>query len=153
LIFILFPQKLGKSRLGRPHFSYFYCFEISVYGMKTQPIESALVTGGCGSLGHGIVKRLLKIQPPIPISVFDLNTKPNRFPGVQYYEVDITDRNKVNSELSKVKPQVILHTASPPAGLLDLQFYMKVNVEGTRNLLESAKVRILYLPFLKDQHN
>ncbi|EPE25191.1 NAD(P)-binding Rossmann-fold containing protein [Glarea lozoyensis ATCC 20868] len=113
----------------------------TLHEMKTQPIESALVIGGCGSLGHGIVKRLLEIQPPIPISVFDLNTKPNRFPGVQYYEVDITDRNKVDLELSNVKPQVIFHTASPPAGLLDLEFYMKVNVEGTRNLLESAKTQ------------
>jgi nucleoside-diphosphate-sugar epimerase len=112
--------------------------------MEKQLIKSALVVGGCGSLGHGIVKELLKIQPAVQISVFDLNTTPNRFPAVTYYEVDISDKSHVTQEFSKVKPQAIFHTASPPAGLLDLPFYMKVNVEGTRNLLDCAKVRTCF---------
>lgn len=113
--------------------------------MEKQLIESALVIGGCGSLGHGVVKRLLEIQPPIPISVFDLNTKPNRFPGVTYYQVDIADKSQVSQEFGKVKPQVVFHTASPAPGLLDLPFYMKVNVDGTRNLLECARVSMSLL--------
>jgi sterol-4alpha-carboxylate 3-dehydrogenase (decarboxylating) len=33
--------------------------------MASEPIKSALVIGGCGSLGHGLVKRLLEIKPSI----------------------------------------------------------------------------------------
>jgi sterol-4alpha-carboxylate 3-dehydrogenase (decarboxylating) len=75
-----------------------------------------------------------------------MNTKPNRFPTVTYYEVDISDKDRVSKEFGKVKPQIIFHTASPIFGLLDLPFYMKVNVEGTRNLLDCAKVRPLFIP-------
>jgi sterol-4alpha-carboxylate 3-dehydrogenase (decarboxylating) len=67
-------------------------------------MESALVVGGCGSLGHGIVKRLLEIQPPIQISVFDLNTTPNRQDNVKYYEVDIANKDQVFVAFGIVKP-------------------------------------------------
>ncbi|TVY89615.1 Sterol-4-alpha-carboxylate 3-dehydrogenase, decarboxylating [Lachnellula willkommii] len=105
------------------------------------PIESALVVGGCGVLGHRMVTELLKLDPPPKIAVFDLRTAQNRVqsPSVEYHDVDITNKEAVHAALRKVKPQVIFHTASPPAGLLDLDLYLKVNVEGTRNLLEGGK--------------
>jgi len=106
------------------------------------PIESALVVGGCGVLGRRMVTELLKLDPSPKIAVFDLRTAQNRVqsPFVEYHDVDITDKEAVRAALRTVRPQVILHTASPPAGLLDLGLYLKVNVEGTRNLLEGAKV-------------
>lgn len=103
-------------------------------------IKSALVIGGCGSLGHRTVEQLLKLDPTPQVSVFDIQTANNRVDSVEYYDVDITDRDQVYAALEKARPEVIFHTASPPAGLSDLPLYMKVNVEGTRNLLECAKV-------------
>jgi len=103
-------------------------------------IRSALVIGGCGSLGHRTVEQLLQLDPAPQVSVFDIQTKVNRIEGVEYYDVDITDKQQVYSGLEKSRPQVIFHTASPPAALSDLPLYMRVNVDGTRNLVECAKV-------------
>lgn len=109
--------------------------------MAAKPsIQSALVIGGCGVLGHRMVTELLKLDPAPQVSVFDLRTAQNRVPSVEYHDVDITDKNAVLDALRKVKPQVIFHTASPPPGLQDLDLYLRVNVEGTRNLLDAAKV-------------
>jgi sterol-4alpha-carboxylate 3-dehydrogenase (decarboxylating) len=107
-----------------------------------QDITSSLVIGGCGNLGHNVVNQLLKLEPPPKVSVFDLHTTQNRFEGVGYYDVDITNESQVDSALSKTRPQVIFHTASPPPALVDLPLYLKVNVEGTRILLQSAKVSL-----------
>lgn len=105
-----------------------------------QDITSALVIGGCGNLGHNVVNQLLRLEPTPKVSVFDLHTTQNRFEGVDYYDVDITNKSQVDSALSKTRPQAIFHTASPPPALVDLPLYLKVNVEGTRILLQSAKV-------------
>ena len=107
-----------------------------------QDITSSLVIGGCGNLGHNVVNQLLKLEPPPKVSVFDLHTTRNRFEGVDYFDVDITSKSQVDSALSKTRPQVIFHTASPPPALVDLTLYLKVNVEGTRILLQSAKVSL-----------
>jgi hypothetical protein len=105
-----------------------------------QNIKSALVIGGCGNLGHNVVKKLLELDPQPRISVFDLRTTQNRCPGVEYHDVDITNKYQVDVAMTKARPQVVFHTASPPPALLDLDLYLKVNVEGTRILLQSAKV-------------
>jgi len=107
-----------------------------------QPIKSAVVVGGWGSLGHRVVEQLLKLELPVQVSVFDLNTAQNREHLVVYYDVDITIRDQVHSALQKAQPEVIFHTASPPPSLQDLSLYLKVNVEGTRNLLQCAQVSI-----------
>lgn len=109
---------------------------------STPPIHSALVVGGCGSLGRQLVKQLLALEPGVHVSVFDLTapTADSRIASVDYHEVDITSRQQVDDALRTVQPEVIFHTASPPPTLSDLPLYLRVNVEGTRNLVESAKV-------------
>ncbi|MCJ1251381.1 erg26, C-3 sterol dehydrogenase [Trapelia coarctata] len=98
-------------------------------------LGSVLVVGGCGFLGHHIVSQLL---PSTQVSVLDLRTTCNRFPGVEYYDADITSATAVSEVLRKARPQVIIHTASPVFGPGMASLYHKVNVEGTRNLLECA---------------
>lgn len=104
-------------------------------------ITSAVVVGGCGSLGHQLVKQLRELEPAVQISVFDMAapTADSRIASVDYHEVDITQRAQIDAALRIVRPEVIFHTASPLPTLLDLPLYLRVNVEGTRNLLESAK--------------
>ena len=99
---------------------------------------SILVVGGCGFLGHHIVSQLLDSCPRI--SVIDVRTVRNRFDSVSYYEVDLTDKGALLSAVERIRPQAIIHTASPIATSFEgsSEVYYKVNVEGTRNLLECA---------------
>ena len=100
-----------------------------------------LVVGGCGFLGYHIVSLLVETYSA-QISVLDLHTKNNRLPSVDYYDGDITLEADVRSTLEKVKPVIIIHTASPPGadnttGPLRA-LYKRVNIDGTRNLVERA---------------
>ncbi|KAL8784038.1 MAG: hypothetical protein Q9195_009206 [Heterodermia aff. obscurata] len=99
-----------------------------------------LVVGGCGFLGHHIVNQLLESYDA-QISVVDLHTDRNRAPSVSYYDADITSESSVREVLQKVKPAVIIHNASPTfTGTegANRALYKKVNVDGTRNLIERA---------------
>ena len=108
---------------------------------------SVLVIGGCGFLGHHIVSQLLE-PSTAKISVLDLRTTKNRLQGATYYDGDITSPSTVRDVLQKVKPQIIIHTASPTQVQEGAQtaaqkkkarqMYYKVNVEGTRTLIEQA---------------
>lgn len=105
-----------------------------------QFMEPILVVGGCGFLGHQIVKRLRETYPSTAISVLDIRTDSKRHPSISYYDGDIRSKSVVQSIFGKVKPQVVFHTASPPASPnSNLNFFMEVNVRGTRNLLECAQ--------------
>ena len=96
------------------------------------------MTGGCGFLGHHIVAQILQSSPSTKISVLDLRTAHNRLQGVSYYDGDITSATMVQSVLEAARPKVIIHTASPLAIKNNVHLWEKVNVNGTRNLLECA---------------
>lgn len=108
--------------------------------------SSVLVVGGCGFLGRHIVSQLLEPSTS-KVSVLDLRTTNNRLPGASYYDADITSPESIRSVLEKVKPQIIIHTASPTAMQDNASaaekrgakaLYHKVNVEGSRILVEQA---------------
>ncbi len=103
-------------------------------------LGSVLVIGGCGFLGHHIVSQLLE-DYDARVSVLDLRTNLNRLPNVSYYDADITSDSAVREVLEKVKPAVIIHTASPnfvsDEGK-NKALYKKVNVDGTQNLIDRA---------------
>ena len=112
--------------------------------MTDQPpkksLGSVLIVGGCGFLGHHIVNQLLE-SFDAKVTVFDLKTDRYRNSAADYYEVDITSKESVETALKKVEPQVIIHTASP-AFVGDeghnKELYRRVNVEGTENLVKRA---------------
>lgn len=101
---------------------------------------SALVVGGCGFLGHHIVPKLLEKFSFAQILVLDLRTTHNRFSLVIYYDGDITPIADVQRVLDQIRSQVIIHTASPVVVDFKETFtlYHKINVDGTRVLLECA---------------
>lgn len=107
---------------------------------KPNSLGSVLVIGGCGFLGHHIVSQLLE-DYDAKVSVLDLRTNLNRQPDVSYYDADITSDSAVRDVLEKVKPAVIIHTASPnfvsDEGK-NKALYKKVNVDGTQNLIDRA---------------
>ncbi len=106
----------------------------------TRSLGSVLITGGCGFLGHHLVSQLLESYDA-RISVLDLRTDRNRFPGVSYHNGDITSETAVYKILEEVRPDVIIHTASPVPfddSAPNNELYRRVNVDGTRNLLDVA---------------
>lgn len=99
--------------------------------------ESVLVIGGCGFLGYHIVSQLLSASATV--SVLDFTLTRNRLPGVSYHSGDISSPSSVSTILALVRPKIIIHTASPTALTTNHELYHRVNVEGTRNLLSSAR--------------
>ena len=109
-------------------------------------LGNILVIGGCGFLGHHIVRQLQETYTCTP-SVIDLKTNKNRIADVSYHDADITSETQIRSLFETLKPQVVIHTASPPNvtdGSSSKQkrsaksLMQKVNVDGTKNLLKQA---------------
>ncbi|KAF2792234.1 hypothetical protein K505DRAFT_279201 [Melanomma pulvis-pyrius CBS 109.77] len=103
-------------------------------------LGKVLVVGGCGFLGSHIVNLLVQRHPKTQISVVDLRTNLNRSssPNVSYHEGDITDFAAVKSLFSQIRPDGIIHTASPHFNAKN-EIHDKVNVDGTKNLLKAAQ--------------
>ncbi|KAL2134763.1 hypothetical protein VTI74DRAFT_10919 [Chaetomium olivicolor] len=108
-------------------------------------LGSVMVIGGCGFLGHHVVRVLLR-DYTCSVSVIDLRCTRNRRPdsdGVAYYEADITDADKLESIFSKAKPDVVIHTASPAAQSNDSvshALFKKVNVDGTAAVIKACQM-------------
>lgn len=136
-------------------------------GKSTIDLGTVLVVGGCGFLGWHIVDQLLNFpsendpSAAIPklqgdsrfdypllsdrypnykakVAVVDLRTTTNRLPGADYYDGDITSVESMLSVFRAVKPDVVIHTASPSMLDGNKALLHKVNVDGTRTLLEVA---------------
>ncbi|WWD21467.1 hypothetical protein CI109_105953 [Kwoniella shandongensis] len=105
--------------------------------MSTSPAthESYLVVGGCGFLGRHIVEQLLG-RGETQVSVFDIVQR-HFDSNVTFYIGDLSKPEDVENALHKSKATVIIHTASPTHGM-GRAIYEKVNVTGTRTLLDAA---------------
>ncbi|KAF2657161.1 NAD(P)-binding protein [Lophiostoma macrostomum CBS 122681] len=105
------------------------------------PLGSVLVVGGCGFLGHHIVKEILRRkEDQSPIVVLDSNTQRNRQSAVTYHQLDIASYDQVLRVFAEVRPRVVFHTASPSPFERDRVLLEKVNVNGTRNLIDSSVI-------------
>jgi sterol-4alpha-carboxylate 3-dehydrogenase (decarboxylating) len=111
---------------------------------KKPALGNVMVIGGCGFLGHHVVRVLLRDYTS-SVSVTALRCTRNRRPdsdGVQYFEADITDAAKLEAIFAKAKPDVVIHTASPPAQSNDSvshAIFKKVNVDGTAAVVEACR--------------
>ena len=109
------------------------------------------VTGVCGQLGHDVVNEVKKrgyfclgsdvIHLAAPMS--DVNDETFKV-KMDYYQLDITDKEAVNKAIELYKPDAIIHCAAwtNVDGAEDSDNKdeaRKINVEGTRNLAETAK--------------
>lgn len=102
-------------------------------------LGNVLVIGGCGFLGHHIVKELSN-KYDATVSVLDLRTTRNRREGVAYFDCDITNLDALLDIFGQVKPDVVIHTASPLGDAkVPKQILYKVNVEGTKSVIEASQ--------------
>jgi sterol-4alpha-carboxylate 3-dehydrogenase (decarboxylating) len=106
-------------------------------------LGTVLITGGCGFLGHHIVKLLLDSYS-CKIAVVDLRTLSNRPSGsesVKYFDCDVTNTPTLLKIFEEVKPDVVIHTASPNGNdnKASYPIYYKVNVDGTKAIIEACQ--------------
>jgi sterol-4alpha-carboxylate 3-dehydrogenase (decarboxylating) len=105
-----------------------------------QSLGKVLVVGGCGFLGGHIVSLIVKRHPQTQVVVLDLRTNSNRHTSstVSYHDGDITDLAAMRALFAQVKPDAVIHTASPHFNLKPA-VHDAVNVQGTKNLLKAAQ--------------
>ena len=119
------------------------------------PSMNFLVTGGAGFIGYHVCERLLRdgqavwafddlnnfYDPKIKeANTRDLELMAKPFTFVQG---DLTDRTCLDRLLGRVKFDQIIHLAARAGvrpSLLEPALYQRVNVEGTVNLLEAARL-------------
>ncbi|KAI9701378.1 MAG: hypothetical protein M1820_006469 [Bogoriella megaspora] len=104
-----------------------------------------LVTGTGFVAGH-IIDALRVKHPTWKLSVLDIKPSESwKDPSIPYYQADITKLDQLTEAVQKSKPELIIHTAGwVPGGPAryarrDLGQVMKINVDGTKNVLEAAK--------------
>ena len=104
------------------------------------PYGPVLVIGGCGFIGYHIIKALKQDSDCGPIFSVSRDPTINHLDGVTYHAGSITDQKFVLSILQEIKPQVIIHAASPrpSAATVKAEEYRETNVGGTVMLLECA---------------
>lgn len=98
-----------------------------------------LVTGGTGFLGHHIVKLLASRKACAKLSVLDIRAPADAVLGVNYENGDITDYDSTLKLFGKLKPDAVVHTASPNHFQKSKELMHKINVEGTKTLVRVSQ--------------
>lgn len=101
---------------------------------SSDSLGSVLVLGGCGFLGHHIIRKLLAADDVSQITALDVDTDSRQVHGARYLVGSITSRSDVMNALQEAKPKVVFHTVSPQA-LGSPKLFEQVNVEGTHNII------------------
>ncbi|KAL4918946.1 hypothetical protein BDW62DRAFT_55951 [Aspergillus aurantiobrunneus] len=111
-------------------------------------IKSVVISGGSGFVGAATARAFAETHPECGITIIDLHP-----PGpthvvpdnAAFIQVDITNADAVAKILRQTRPEVVIHTAGIVPGLAERfgrrleKHVWRVNVEGTRNMLEAAK--------------
>ncbi|OJJ46907.1 hypothetical protein ASPZODRAFT_1846814 [Penicilliopsis zonata CBS 506.65] len=113
----------------------------------TTVLRKVLITGGSGFVGSAIARAFAE-HPACAITVVDL-TPPGPTHVVpeqaSFIKADITVQDEICRAVCQVEPEVLIHTAGfiPPLserfGRKLQALVWKVNVQGTKNVLEAAK--------------
>jgi nucleoside-diphosphate-sugar epimerase len=102
-------------------------------------LPSVLIVGANGFLGRTIPPLLSARHPECKITLLDI--APSTSLEYDYFSGDITDLSSLIGIFQKVRPAVVIHSASPPiptVGRGDEKLFTRVNVEGTRNVIKAC---------------
>jgi dTDP-4-dehydrorhamnose reductase len=109
-----------------------------------------LITGASGLYGSKLAELALKNGH----EVFSVHSQHEAVHGVPV-QLDITDKEKVAAEVAKFKPDAIVHAAS----MTDVDkceqnkdLAQKINVEGTRNVVDAAKAVGTFILFISTDY-
>jgi len=100
-------------------------------------MKKLLITGGAGFLGYHICKKLSKYFDKIIIIDIDDFRKGDFDSNVEYYRIDVTNKQALENLIKKEKPNFIIHAAAA-LPLCKAEKIRKVNVRGIKNILELA---------------
>ena len=107
------------------------------------------VTGGSGFVGLTILKLLTQRHDDWMIIVADIIPPEKTFAaenGVEYIQTNVSDAEQCLNAVKRARPTLIIHAAGRvPGGLTRYgrsgrEDLFAVNVEGTKNMLEAARV-------------
>lgn len=109
-------------------------------------VDSVLLIGGSGFLGLHLIQQFYRSNTRPQIHVFDIRPLPDFIPSafdfkpeeIIFHKGDITSPEDVANAITSGSCNVVVHSASPMHGL-DQKIYEKVNIEGTRNVVEVCK--------------
>lgn len=100
------------------------------------------VTGGAGFIGSHVVDKFLEAGHWVAVvDDFSTGRRENLNPRAKFYEVSITDRQKLAEVFEKEKPEIVCHQAAQVSvrnSVADPVFDAQNNIIGTINLLQSA---------------
>src|ERR1700761_3867837 len=96
--------------------------------LADQSLGHVLVTGGSGFLGNHIVSLLASRKACDKLSVLDLKQPATPISGVDYHNGDLTDYASLLTLMQKLKPDAVIHTASPIHTVKSQDVMYKVNV-------------------------
>ncbi|MBD3248788.1 NAD-dependent epimerase/dehydratase family protein [Candidatus Woesearchaeota archaeon] len=99
----------------------------------------ALITGITGFVGEHLSDYLQDKGH----QVFGIDKNEKELKGAIIYKADILDKKKINSIISKIKPDYIFHLAAISSVVNSFKIpdtTMKINVEGTKNILDTILV-------------
>ncbi|KAL2863812.1 uncharacterized protein BJX67DRAFT_235087 [Aspergillus lucknowensis] len=115
---------------------------------SSTPFQRVLISGGSGFVGAATARAFAEKHPECAITIIDLQP-----PGpthvvpdsASFIRIDITNADETSKVLQQVRPDVVVHTAGIVPSLAERfgrrlkKHVWRVNVEGTRNMLEAAK--------------
>ena len=109
-----------------------------------------LVTGGAGLLGSELIKRL--VRRGYTVRAFDLPTvdfwRVDGLEGVEIFRGDVTVFDDVQEAVKGVKAVFHLAAILPPLCEKNRELTIRVNVDGTENLLKAVKEAAPKAPFI-----
>ncbi len=124
--------------------------------LASVPVMNFLVTGGAGFIGSHVCERLLQrghavwvlddLNPFYEPALKQENLDSLARAGAERFHFvrgDITDRNVVNDILANTRFDQVIHLAARAGvrpSLEEPALYQRVNVEGTVNILEAARL-------------